>query len=200
MPLTTGELDRIKAECGDNVLNTGAQPFIGIAMVYENVVLPYLREGLDTTSSTEVEAAVDGALVTLVLASATGVTVHSRVAVDVDDLFEMATVRAISGASIQVILKKAHPGTYTVTLDSGLVQVRECLSALYQIQQDMASDMGTGAPKKVDELEFYEMKGKRSSLEGLLAKRELWRDELRSRLGIVRKPIQQSYGGAISLY
>jgi hypothetical protein len=199
MPLTTGELDRVKAELGYNVLNTGAQPFIGVHMVFEQVILPYLREGNDTTSSTPVVAATDGAFVTISVASATGIVLHERIAVDVDDFFEMATVRSISATSVGVILKKAHSGTYPVSVDGGLVQVRECLAALYAIQLEMRDDLGGGAIKQVDEVHFYEMKSKRSSLEGLLSKRELWRDELRSRLGIPRRSIQQRCGGSVSL-
>jgi hypothetical protein len=195
MPLTSGELDRIRAELGYNVLNVGAEPYIGVHAVFSQVILPYLREGNDTTSTTAVTAASAGQFVTLSVASATGIVLHERIAVDVDDAFEMATVRSVSGTSVGVFLKKAHAGTYPISVDSGLVQVRECLAVLYDIQREMFDDAGSGALKKVDEVEFYEMRGKRSSLEGLLAKRELFRDELRSRLGIPRKPIQQSAGG-----
>jgi hypothetical protein len=199
MPLTTGELDRIRGELGYHLLENGAQPFIGVHQVFEQVIQPFLREGADTSSSTAVAAAPAGELVTLTVASATGIVLHGRIAVDVDDQFEMATVRSISSTSVAVYLKKAHAGTYPVSVDGGLVQVRECLAALYRIMLEIADDIGGGAVKKVDEVEFYEMKGKRSSLEGLHAKREYWRNELRSRLGITRNNIQQSAGGSCCL-
>lgn len=199
MPLTVSELDRIKSELGANLLNTGAQPFIGVHMVFEQVILPYLREGNDTTSSTPVTADPSGAFVTLNVASATGMSTYSRIAVDVDDSYEMATIRSVSGTSIGVFLKKAHAGTYPVSVDGGLVQVRECLAALYAIQIEILDDLGGGSVKKIDELEFYEMRGGKSALEGLHAKREFWRNELCSRLGLPRRSPQRRCGGSVSL-
>src|SRR5512147_2694673 len=103
MPLTSGELDRIRAETGYNVLGVGAEPYIGVQAIFSQVIQPYLREGADTTSSTSVAASSTGTFVTLSVASATGITLHERVAVDVDDFLEMATVRSISGTNVGVI-------------------------------------------------------------------------------------------------
>jgi hypothetical protein len=199
MPLTTGELDRIKSELGFHLLNTGAQPFIGVHMVFEQVIQPYLAEGLDTTSNTIVSVSPSGSAVALTLASVTGITLHSRLAIDVDDFFEMATVRAISGSIVNVILKKAHSLTYTVTLDGGLQQIRECLAALYATQQQLNEDNGTGAIKKVDEIEFYESK-QRSALELLQAKQNHWRRELYRRLFGMGDPLVMGCGGFSELY
>jgi hypothetical protein len=199
MPLTTGELDRIRTELGDNVLTVGAEPYIGVSALFSQVIAPYLREGLDTTSSTAVLSSPSGTAVPITLASVTDISLHSRLAVDVDDFLEMATVRAIAGSVVTVILKKAHAGTYTVTLDGGLQIIRECLSALYKTQLQIDDDEGTGAIRKVDEIEFYDSR-KRSSLELLAAKQEHWRDRLRSALGIVRKPMNASRGGTVSFY
>lgn len=199
MPLTTGELDRVKAELGFHLLNTGAQPFIGVHMVFEQVIQPYLREGLDTTSATAVVASTSGAAAAITLADATGVTLHSRVAVDVDDFLEMATVRAIAGNVVTLILKKAHPANYTVTLDGGLQQIRECLAALYVTQQQLNEDEGTGAIRKVDEIEFYDSK-QRSSLELLQAKQKHWRKELYRRLFGQGDYSLTGNGGSVALY
>lgn len=177
MPLTTGELDRIKVELGFNVLNTAAQPYVGVTLLFDQVVQLYLREGLDTTTSTAVSAAPSGAAVSLTLANATGVTLHSRVAVDVDDFLEMATIRAIAGNVVTVILRKAHAGSYTVTLDGGLQQVRECLAALYTTQQLISELDGTGAIKAVDEVHFFDSRG-RSRLELLEEQQRHWRIKL----------------------
>jgi hypothetical protein len=199
MPLTTGELDRVRGELGYNLLNTGAQPYIGVHAVFEQVIQPYLREGADTTSSTVVAASASGSLVTLAVASATGIALHDRVAVDVDDAFEMATVRSIVGTSVGVVLKKAHAGTYPVTVDGGLVQVRECLSALYLARQRITALNGTGALKAVDEVQFYDSRQK-SRLKLFQEQLEFWRDELASRLGIPRRSPQNSNGGCVALY
>jgi hypothetical protein len=199
MPLTEGELDRIRSELGYNVLNVGAEPFIGVHAVFSQVIQPYLREGLDTTSATAVTVSLPGAAVAITLDSVVGVTLHSRLAVDVDDFLEMATVRAISGSIVTLILKKAHTGTYTVTLDGGLQIVRECLAGLYKTQLQIDEDEGTGAIKKVDEIEFYDSR-KRSNLELLTAKQEHWRDRLRAALSIQRRPMNASNGGSCALY
>jgi len=199
MPLTTGELDRIRGELGYNLLNTGAQPYIGVHAMFEQVIQPYLREGSDTTSSTDVVVAPAGGLVTLTVASGTGIVLHERIAVDVDDFLEMATVRYVSGTSVGVVLKKAHAGTYPVTIDGGLQQVRECLSSIFIIRGRIGALNGTGAIKAVDEIEFYDSKGK-SRLRLLQDQLEFWRDELASRLGITRRSPQNSAGGCVALY
>jgi hypothetical protein len=199
MPLTSGELDRVRAELGYNVLNVGAEPFIGVHAVFSQVIQPYLREGNDTTSSTAVTADEAGGFVTLTVASATGIALHERIAVDVDDYLEMATVRSVSGLSVGVILKKRHVGTYPVTVDGGLIQVRECLAALYDTHQKIKELEGTGSLKAVDEIQFYDSKGK-THLQVLSEQLEHWRNELRSRLGIPRQQIQRGGGGCSALY
>lgn len=199
MPLTTGELDRIKVELGYNVLNTSAQPYIGVAMMFDQVVRPYLREGADTTSATQVVAASAGAFATLAVVSATGMALHERIAVDVDDYLEMATIRSISGLNIGVILKKAHEGTYPVTVDGGLQRVRECLSALYRIHQLIGELEGTGGLKQVDEIHWYDAHGK-SQLQLLNDQLAHWRNELAIALGVPRRATQANAGGTCALY
>lgn len=198
MPLTSGELDRIRAELGYNVLNVGAEPFIGVHAVFSQVIAPYLREGADTTSSTAVEENPRGAFVTLTLASTEGVVLHERLAVDVDDYLEMATVRSVRGNQVGVILKKMHVGTYPVTVDGGLQKVRECLAAIYDTHQQIRESAGTGAIKQVDEVQFYDTKG-RTELANLNDKLEHWRDMLASAVGIPRRSMRQS-GGACALF
>lgn len=199
MPLTTGELDRIRAELGYNLLNTGAEPYIGVEAIFTRVIQPYLREGNDTSSSTVMVASDAATFRTLVVADPTGIVLHEHIAVDVDDFFEMPTVRSVSGTSVGVFLKKAHAGTYPVTVDGGLQKVRECLASIYETHQKIASLDGTGNIKKVDEIEFYDVKGK-SQLQVLNDILEHWRDQLRAALGIPRKPHYQQLGGSVSLY
>lgn len=198
--LTSGELDRLRIELGYNALNVGAEPYIGVQAVFAQVIQPYLREGADTTSSTAVVAAPAGAFVTLTVASATGIVLHEHVAVDVDDAFESATVRSVSGNNIGVFLKKAHPGTYPVTVDGGLQAVRECLAALYNIHSIIDSLEGEGALKKVDEIEFYDSKGK-SRLQLLEEQLNYRRNRLSSIVGFPRNPATSGMmGGNCTLY
>ncbi len=192
--ITSGELDRIRGELGYNTLNVGAEPFIGVHAVFSQVIAPYLREGADTTSVTSVAAAPAGAYVTLTVASGTGISLHDHVAVDVDDAFEYATVRSISGTSLGVILKKAHSGTYPVTVDGGLQQVREALAAIFRVKQLIANLDGTGVLKAVDEIQWYDVKGK-TQLQVLQQQLEFWRGELASRVGIPRVSPQSGGGG-----
>jgi hypothetical protein len=166
---------------------------------FSQVIQPFLREGTDTTSSTAVVAVKGGAFRTIVVASATGMVLHERVAVDVDDALELATIRSISGTSIGVTLEKAHAGTYPVSVDSGLVQVRECLAGIITVRERISRMNGTGALKKVDEVEFYDTKSSKSRLGLLQELLEWWRDELRSRLGIPRQSPQCQGGSSVVL-
>jgi hypothetical protein len=196
--LTTGELDRIRAELGYNVLDVGAEPYIGVQAIFSQVIQPYLREGLETSSSTEVAENASGTLVGLTLASATGLSVRTKLVVDVDDFLEVATIRALAGNVATVLLKKAHAGTYPVTVDAGLQIVRECLAALFRIEQLIAELEGEGALKKVDEIEFYDVKG-RSRLGLLVEQQRHWRQRLASHLGIPQNRTSGVAGGSVSL-
>jgi hypothetical protein len=198
MPLTNGELDRIRAELGYNLLNVGAEPYIGVAAIFSQVIQPYMREGLDTTVVSSVAA--DG-ITTLTLNSAVGIAAHDHVAVDVDSLFEYVTVRHISGSAIGVILAGTHTGNYPVTLDGGLQIVRECLSNIYLTRQKMRTQRGTGALKKVDEIEFHDVRGK-SSIRVWKEQLDFWRSELANALGLAVNPCAAgaSHGGSVGLY
>jgi hypothetical protein len=184
MPILDSELDRIRAELGHNLLNVGAEPYIGVTAVFSQIVQRYLREGLDCTSST---TANTPGYVTLTLDSVTGISVMSRVAIDVDEQFEMVTVRAVNDVAktISVITKKKHPGTYPVTIDGGLQIVRECLAALVDIQTKLVDTRGHGTLKAVDEVEFYDTRGK-TQFQAYLDQAEHWRDRLARHLGLSR--------------
>jgi hypothetical protein len=195
--LTAGELDRVRAELGYNVLDVGAEPYIGVQAYFSQVLKPYLREGLETSTSTTVEENAAGSLVILSLADVTGVTLRSRIIVDVDDFLESATVRAISGSTITVLLKKAHTGTYPVTVDAGLQIVRECLAALFKVQQLIDELEGEGALKKVDEIEFYDASG-RTRLQLLEEQQRHWRRRLSSAVGFPMNASGNS-GGSVAM-
>ena len=59
MALLTSEITRIKYELGFNVLSLGAEPYIGITQLFENVIQPYTLSGASTTSATAIVAADD---------------------------------------------------------------------------------------------------------------------------------------------
>lgn len=200
MSLLDSELDRIRAELGYNLLETGAEPYIGVAAVFAQVIQPYLSEGAGTTATTSFVPNSDGSasLATLTVASATGITALSRIAVDVDDLLEMATVRSISSSTITCYLKKSHSGTVPIAVDGGLVIIRECLAALSNVQAQLVETRGHGSLRKVDEIEFYDTKGK-SQFQVLQDQAEFWRDKLAKHLGIRRIRISGN-GGCVGLY
>ena len=57
MALLTSELMRIRAELGYNALGVGAEPYVGITAVFDQIVKVYLNAGATTTSATAVTAA-----------------------------------------------------------------------------------------------------------------------------------------------
>jgi hypothetical protein len=185
---------------GYNVLTVSAEPYIGVARVFELVIQPNLLAGAITTSSTAVTAVAAGALanpVTLTLASVTGFSVGDRVTVDVDDRQESAMIQAIAGSTITLLLTKTHSGTYTLTVERGESIVREILARLRSI----ADKLGTAALQqagiaKVDEIEFFSgMQGVRYEMQKL---QTYWRNELASALGVVN--LRSSVGGEIAVY
>ena len=202
MPLSNAEIDRIRAELWDNTLSVGAEPYIGVHAIFDTVIKPFLREGQDTTSTTSVAANAVGAPVILALDDPTGFATWDEVYVDVDDYQERATVRGLdSGTGISVILKKEHQPPYPVTVDSGIVIVRECLRRIREIK-DKASRLyvGGGALKRVDEIEFYAPMGLTAvgSVQEFL---KMWREELALALGL--KSIldrKRSHGTSVAMW
>ena len=198
MAILDSELARIKFHCGYNLLSVGAEPYIGHAAIWD-VVQDNLSGGAATTSATTVAAATTPTPVTLTLTSATGFAAGNAVIVDVDSRQERATVQAVSGATITVLLSFAHTGTYAVTVEGGESVVRgllkSCDAALTAYESAITSagikQLGRG------EIEWF---GDGNGSRGLLssAKRALdaWRDELASALGVRRMNAPQ--GGAMT--
>jgi len=200
--LLDSEIARCKYELGYNLLTIGAEPYIGVARVFELVIQPNLLAGATTTSATVVTAVAAGALaspVTLTLASATGFSSGDRVIIDVDDRQEAATVQNVAGSTITVLLSKAHTGTYPVTVERGESIVREILGRL----RDIANKLGTNVVqqvgiKKVDEIEFFggNMYSIRREMQRM---QDYWRNELASALG-VRNLRTSNAGSEIAVY
>jgi|SRR4051812_26639129 hypothetical protein len=207
MALLDSEIARLKAELGYNLLNVGAEPYIGITSLFSQIIKPYLSSGAITTSSTAVTQQSAPTAIALTLASATGFSQFDRVVVDVDGAQETASVRAISGSAITVLLSGAHSGTYPVTVEGGEAIVRENLGRILGVKTQMATVLGEGQLKKVDEVEFYQSPlAASSSLGGglfatLAAQLTFWRDELASCLGIQSMwKSRQSAGSRMSVY
>lgn len=181
MALSNAEVFRIKQEMGFNLLENGAEPYIGITAIFNQVIQVYLNSGASTTSATAVTAREAPTPVNLTLADATGIAVFDRVSVDVDDLQESATVRSVTGSVVSVILQKAHTGTYPVSVDSGESIVREILQRIRENKAEMAQTFGTGSLKQVDEVSFYETGG--TAFGNVGQQLMFWRDELAAALG-----------------
>lgn len=202
MALLDSEVARIKYELGYNVLAVGAEPYIGVAAVFNQVIQAYMTSGAATTSSTAVTAADTPTPVTLTLASGTGFVAGARVIIDVDDRQEAVIAQAVSGASLTVLLTSVHSGTYPVTVEGGESLVREILRHLWKIggpggELEMA--MYSAGIKKVDEVEFF---GKDESsmdpIRQLRGLRDYWRDELASLLGVAN--LHAAGRGCVELY
>jgi hypothetical protein len=206
MALTTSEIQRLKYELGFNVLAVGAEPYIGVAALFEQVIQPYTTAGAATTSSTTVVAASAPALTTLTVASATGINAGDVLVVDVDSLQERATVRSISGTSVSLLLSKAHSGTYPVVVEGGETLIRDCLRKLASLGLGSVGSTTSALDavrdragiKRIDDVEFFDSSSG-SPRNEITALREMWRDELASLLGIVRLNGPSS-GSSCSVY
>jgi hypothetical protein len=187
MALLDSEVYRLKAELGYPLLTIGSVPYVAYTALFEQVVQVYLSAGATTSSSTAVTAATTATPVTLTLASATGFSVFSRVIVDVDDRQESATVSAVSGNTITVLLKGAHSGTYPVTVEGGEAIVRDILKNLATVKKQIASLVTKGGLKRAEDIEWYEAKngvGGSAALQDAYKLLAFWRDELAAALGV----------------
>lgn len=202
MALLDSEVARIKYELGYNVLNISAEPYIGVARVFELVIQPNVLAGATTTSSTAVTAVNAGdppAPVALTLASAIGFAAGDRVVIDVDDRQETPMVQSVSGSTITVLLSLAHTGTYPVTVERGESVVREHLRYLRDIGKRIGEQMPVQAGvSKADDVDIaVGLDGPISELKKLQA---YWRDELASALGVVNLRRTRRVGSSVAVY
>lgn len=208
MALLDSEIARIRYELGYPNLNTAAEPYIGVAAVFTQVIQPYLLSGASTTASTSVTAASTPTPAALTLADATDFAAGAVVVVDVDTRQERATVQSIAGSVITVQLSLAHSGTYPVTVEGGESIIRDILQELRRLsagmngaQSALSSLQSRLGLKKVDEVEFFGG-GQTLASQGLdpmsqtLQLREYWRDELARCLGIPRLNSKHANGGS----
>lgn len=201
MSLLASEIQRVKYELGYPTLTIAAEPYVGYVSLFDQVIQPYLASGATTTSASSIAAATTPTVASVVLADATGFAAGATAIIDVDSLQERATIRSISGSTIQVLLSKAHSGTYPVTVEGGESIVRGILQRIQSLtglsvgagdSGAMGSSLETAGVKRIDEIEFFgpatsgSSKSSTTQIQQLVEQREYWRDELASVLGVER--------------
>lgn len=203
MALLDSEVRRIRYELGYNVLDVGAEPYIGVTALFEQVIKPYITAGAATTSSTAVTAATTPTPVAITLASATGFSAGGRIVVDVDARQEEATIQSLAGAVATVQLIKAHSGTYPVTVEGGESIVRGILRECIKLGGTgglISSSASKAGLKKVDEIEFF---GDATNVAIAAQQRALlnyWRNELALALGCENMRDSGGGGGSVVMY
>lgn len=201
MAFSTSELARIKAELGYNLLLVGADVYVGVTQLFEQVVNGFISAEVATTSATTVTASDSPTPVALTLASAVGFAAGDQVVVDVDSRRERATIAALSGSIATVQLSLAHSGTYPVSVVGPIVLAKEILGRIDAIKSRMATTYGQGALKRVDEIEFYAVGRNGKTQFGAMGDELMyWRNELASILGVPNGwASRQGHSGTVSL-
>jgi len=184
MALLDSEIARCKAELGYNLLSSGAAPWVDVVAIFEQVIQPNLSGGAKTTSATAVDAATEATPVAITLADATGFNEGDRMVLDVDERQEMATIQSLVSAVATVLLRGVHSGTYPVTVEGPETIVREILKSIRETKAKLETAYGSGALKKVDEIEFYQAAGDASYFGILGQNLAWWREQLAAALGI----------------
>lgn len=183
MALLTSELDRIRHEMGYNLLRVGAEPWIGISSLFDNVIAPYTRSGAVTTSSDEVIGTGFPTQSVIKLADPTGFNVGDRLVVDVDTAQEIITVQALTGPLLLANFVNSHNRSYQLSVEGGESIIREILMNIRNVKAQMATAYPAGMLKQVDEISFYQSQGT-SYFDSLGQQLCYWRDELASALGM----------------
>ncbi len=188
--LLASEIARARYELSFNALTVGAEPYISVVAIFDQVIKTYMGTGLALTSATPVTAVGAGnspTPVTLTV-SATGVAAFDQLVIDVDSRQELATCQSVTGTSVTVQLSLAHSGTYPVMVEGGESMFRGLLRKLRALDapggpiEAMATKAGV---KKVDEIEFFgdSVRGNANAKE-LKKLRRYYRHELAKLCGI----------------
>lgn len=153
--LTADEMGRIKYELNDAVLSYNALPWIGIRVVWD--VIQTSVESSSTPATSSSTAITAAGPVTITVASATGLSVGTRVQLDCDGQRETCSVRNVAGNVLSLVARKIHSGTYPVEIESPLTIVRGCVADLSALEQvnSLASFESLGL-RRVDEIEWDE--------------------------------------------
>lgn len=208
MALLDSEVYRIKYELGFNVLGIGAEPYIGIHAVFNQVIQQYMTGGATTTSATVVTAAPALTPVSIVLAAFTQRehVPHARVIIDEEDRQETSLITSVDSlaSTITVTLQKAHSGTYPVTVEGGESIIRgilrklETIGGLNTSSSLLDQAAASAGIRKVDEVEFFG--STRTGMSGRLAEiralRQYWRGELARACGVYDMWMAMSSSGS----
>lgn len=205
MALLDSEIRRLRAELGINILSVTAEPYISVTQLFEQVVQANVTAGATTTSSQTVTATGGAAaIVSLVVADATGFHAGDRIVLDVDSLQETATVRSLSGSTLSVLLALGHSGTYPVTVEGGESLIRAKLRKILALEAQIDEMAPAGAVKKSDDVEFFSPREMRAVLgPAFIAweQREYERRELAALIGIeYPRDLARGAGATMSVY
>lgn len=185
MALLNSEIQRIKYELGFNVVGAGAEPYISIYQIFDQVIATYITAGASTTATTAVVASSTAAPASITLADATGFAAGARIVVDVDARQEIVTLQSLTGAVATALMTKAHTGTYPVTVEGGESIVRELLTELRNVQAKLLASAGNAGLKRAEDIEWFPgVSGVGALLTTLKEQRNMYRDELASALGV----------------
>jgi len=203
MALTSAETQRCRYELGYNVLSVGAEPFIGVTQMFEQVIAPFTTSGAITSSHTIVAASVPAAVAEITLISPTGFAAGNRVVIDVEGAQEVTTVRSLVGSVMSVFLTKAHPeGSYPVTVEGGESIIRGILTELRKYSEaggNISKLAQTAGITRVDEIYFSDNPLVSRSRE-MRKEQAYWRDELAFALGCENRRGSQSSGGSMVMF
>jgi hypothetical protein len=202
MALSDTEIDRIRYHCGYNLLEAGAELYVGnVHAVFDTVIQTYARTSPATTSDTAVVAAATPTPSTLTLADGTGFDALERVVIDVDSRSEVATVQYRTVNDVTLLLSLAHTGTYPVAVYSGEAQIRFLLNKCEELETRGGSSGTQGAAglQRVDEVWFAKGGG---GVAGQLRNQLMgWRDSLCQALNVTNLwRVRQQSGATVSLY
>lgn len=192
--LTDDEINVIRSELLDNVLDVDASPYFGYTSIYNIIRDNVSSSSVAATTSATTVASVGATTITV--ASATGLTAAMRVQLDVDGSREVVTIRNVSGFVLSVICKKLHSGTYPVEVISGLTIVRGILADLSSLREVNSLDaLGSLGLKRVDEVEFKDGVDVATAIK---AQRDRWRMDLATAIGlggVYREMLSRASGG-----
>lgn len=180
------EARRVRFELGYNVMSSGVEPFINTFETLDTILQTYLTAGAITTSATAVSAAAVATPSTLTLTSSTGFADGEMVWIDVDARQESATVQSLSGSGMTVLLTKEHSGAYPVTVDGGETIIRDILTKLRNLAEELGGSAVVAAGiEQADEIRFSVGGQARDSK--LRELQMFWRDQLAGALGVPNK-------------
>lgn len=193
MGLSNAEIVRLRAELGYNAVQIG-NPYLTAYALFETVIQTYVEAGGETTSSTAVTGTGSPVPATLTLAaiptdtSGDALVSGDQVIIDVDARLERATIQSLTGLDIVVSLSLTHSGTYRVMCDGGVAMVREKLSNIRKLSDQIQTMSSAAGVKKADEVEFFgsaDLNHTIGPAGALWQQREWERKELADFIGVV---------------